>query len=299
MAQTKKKKPVAKPVSKKTTKSKQPAKKVTKTAAKTAKPKKTVELSYYMKRKLRLAAEAAEKAKKKPQKTKNQKSKKQGKPKAEKKPVIKKVSVKQPTKKLLTPKKVEQPPTIVVERTDVVSETVAPTKNIYLSNKELLAEVKNSKVKGEMTNKLARMLQMLCSKYAKKGNFVNYSYNEDMQAYAMMMLVRTWDGFKPEVSTNAFAWYTQCIKNSFIQYLKQEKRQRDIRDELLVDQGLTPSFGFGEKDENDAHNVEDEEDFHAQKTVADQLAQLPSEEVSVDEQPNVDDTTTTTPVVDY
>lgn len=121
---------------------------------------------------------------------------------------------------------------------------VPGSKNIYLSNRELLAEVKKAKKKGEMSNELARMLQMLCSRYAKKGNFVNYTYNEDMQAYAMMMLVRTWNSFNPEKSSNPFAFFTQCIKNSFIQYLNQEKRQRNIRDLVLVDQGLNPSYGF-------------------------------------------------------
>jgi DNA-directed RNA polymerase specialized sigma24 family protein len=125
-----------------------------------------------------------------------------------------------------------------------VQVVVPGSKNIYLSNRELLAEVKKAKKKGEMSNQLARMLQMLCSRYAKKGNFINYTYNEDMQAYAMMMLVRTWNSFNPEKSSNPFAFFTQCIKNSFIQYLNQEKRQRNIRDLVLVDQGLNPSYGF-------------------------------------------------------
>lgn len=142
-------------------------------------------------------------------------------------------------------------------------------RTIYLSNKELLAEVKLSKEKGRMSDMLARMLQLLCSKYAKKGNFVNYSYNEDMQAYAMMMLVRTWNSFDPEKSNNPFAFFTQCIKHSFIQYLNQEKRQRDVRDALLVDIGLNPSYGY----EGDGpRGIEDEQDFESIKRDADQLA---------------------------
>jgi len=137
-------------------------------------------------------------------------------------------------------------------------------KTVYLNNKELLAEVVRCKVTGEMSDTLARMLQMLCSKYAKKGNFVNYTYNDDMQAYALMMLVRTWNSFKPEKSSNPFAFFTQCIKNSFIQYLKQEQRQRNVRDVLLVDNGLNPSFGFTENEKRKSaedNNNDDEEDF--------------------------------------
>jgi len=88
------------------------------------------------------------------------------------------------------------------------------------------------------------MLQLLTLRYGKKGNFSGYTYNDDMQSYAMLMLVKTWNSFDPAKSSNPFAFFTQCIKNSFIQYLNYEKRQRDIRDEVLVDKGMSPSFGY-------------------------------------------------------
>lgn len=131
-------------------------------------------------------------------------------------------------------------------------------KVIYLTNKELLAAVNESKQLGRMTDPLVKMLQLLCSKYARKGNFVNYSYNEDMQAYAMMMLVRTWNSFNPEKSDNPFAFFTQCVKNSFIQYLNQEQKQRDVRDLLLIDSGLNPSYGY---DDNGDEKIQDDGDF--------------------------------------
>jgi DNA-directed RNA polymerase specialized sigma24 family protein len=137
-------------------------------------------------------------------------------------------------------------------------------KTIYLTNKELLSAVKDSKTKGRMSDVLAKMLQLLCSRYAKKGNFINYSYNEDMQAYAMMMLVRTWNSFDPEKSNNPFAFFTQCVKNSFIQYLNQEQRQRDVRDLLLIDQGLNPSYGY---EGNGRQGIEDEQDFDSMRSV--------------------------------
>lgn len=119
-----------------------------------------------------------------------------------------------------------------------------PKKKNYLNNKDLLAQVLLSKEQDQMTDKLAHMLQMLCKRYASRGNFANYTYNEDMQAYAMYMLVRTWRSFNPEKSNNPFAFFTQCVKNSFIQFLNQEKRQRVVRDELLVDAGLSPSYTY-------------------------------------------------------
>ena len=123
----------------------------------------------------------------------------------------------------------------------------------YLSNKELLSEFAKSKEQGRMTDKFAHMLQLLTYRISKKGNFANYTYIEDMRSYAIVMLMNTWDRFDDKKSKNPFAYYTTCISNSFIQVLNQEKRQRVIRDQIMVKNGLTPSFAYQE--ENAAENT--------------------------------------------
>lgn len=140
-----------------------------------------------------------------------------------------------------------------------------PRKKNYLNNKDLLAEVLLSKENDppKMTNKLAHMLQMLCKRYGSRGQFAGYTYNEDMQAYAMMMLVRTWNSFNPEKSNNPFAFFTQCVKNSFIQYLNSEKRHRTIRDELMVNEGLNPSYTY--QLEHEKKNEERRKQLHEER----------------------------------
>jgi len=131
----------------------------------------------------------------------------------------------------------------------------------YLSNKELLIEFKKSKEQGQMTDKFAHMLQLLVYRISKKGNFVNYTYLDDMRSYAIVMLMNTWDRFDPEKSDkpNPFAYYTTCIQNSYIQILNQEKRQRTIRDELMVKQGLTPSFSYQDEHKSTQNTESSEE----------------------------------------
>jgi len=139
-----------------------------------------------------------------------------------------------------------------------------PRKVNYLNNKDLLKEVLLSKEQEKMTDKLAHMLTMLCARYGRRGNFANYTYNEDMQAYAMMMLVRTWKSFNPEKSNNPFAFFTQCVKNSFIQFLNSEKRHRTLRDELMVNQGLNPSYTY--QLEHESKTEEKRLELHENKT---------------------------------
>lgn len=146
----------------------------------------------------------------------------------------------------------------MAKKQEAAAKPTTKRKTKYLNNKDLLAQVVLSKEQGKMSDELAKMLTLLTARYGKKGNFANYTYNEDMQAYAMMMLVRTWNSFDPAKSNNPFAFFTQCIKNSFIQYLNQEKRQRVIRDEILVDKGLTPSYNYQmEYEQRLAHDEED------------------------------------------
>lgn len=144
-------------------------------------------------------------------------------------------------------------------------EGITPTKTRkkvnYLSNKELLLEFNKSVEVGRMTDRLAHMLQLLTHRISKKGNFSNYTYIEDMRSYALVMLMTTWDRFKPERSENPFSYYTTCITHSFVQYLNQEKRQRNIRDQIMIKNGMNPSHTYteehsssntyGNSDEND------------------------------------------------
>jgi hypothetical protein len=43
-------------------------------------------------------------------------------------------------------------------------------------------------------------------------------------------------------SQNPFAYYTAAVTNSFTRVLNVEKRQRDIRDDMLQDSGQMPSW---------------------------------------------------------
>jgi len=123
-------------------------------------------------------------------------------------------------------------------------------KRNYLNNADLLEETIKSQEQDQMTDKLASMLMVLCDRYraSKTGNFTRYTYFDEMKSNALENLVKNaWRKFNAEKFENAFAWYTQCVHNSYIQYLKYEKRHRDIRDSLLVNAGLDASFAYMEE----------------------------------------------------
>jgi DNA-directed RNA polymerase specialized sigma24 family protein len=146
-------------------------------------------------------------------------------------------------------------------------------KTIYLNNKELMDAVIESFEQDKMTDKLAKMLMLLCERYASRSNFSGYTYILDMQAYALLSLCKTWRGFDPNKGSNPFAYYTQSIYHSFLQYLSNEKKHRQIRDKLIMEQGLNPSQAFCDEMADDLHIVEDEQDFSYVTHTAKQLQQ--------------------------
>jgi DNA-directed RNA polymerase specialized sigma24 family protein len=124
------------------------------------------------------------------------------------------------------------------------SEDLATTAKYYLSNNLLLPAVIESRKIGKISSELAGYLLMLATRYASKPSFANYSFREDMVAEALADLCKNALKFNPEKSNNPFAFYTSCIHNSFLGYLNLEKKQRKIRDQMLVELGENPSYGF-------------------------------------------------------
>ena len=98
-----------------------------------------------------------------------------------------------------------------------------------------------SKDHGKLTDKLARMFIMLCEKYAMKFNWRDYTYNDEMRNSAILQLTYVGLRFNEAKSANPFAYYTAAITNSFCRVLNTEKRNQNIRDDILEMNGLNPS----------------------------------------------------------
>lgn len=117
----------------------------------------------------------------------------------------------------------------------------------YLNNADLMKEIIKSRAQDKMTDELANMFKVLAKKYASKGRFVNYTYNEDLQAFALLTGVKVWRSFDPEKGNNPFAYFTQVFKAAFLQYDNNERKQRDIRDAKLIDLGSNPSYSYTDR----------------------------------------------------
>lgn len=102
---------------------------------------------------------------------------------------------------------------------------------------------------GEITPKLAMMMMKLVERYAMRSNWRGYTYNDEMQSTALVQLSQVGLQFDESRSQNPFAYYTATITNSFTRVLNLEKRNQNIRDDMLQDSGYMPSFNRQMADE--------------------------------------------------
>lgn len=95
---------------------------------------------------------------------------------------------------------------------------------------------------GKTTEKLARMWMKLCDRYATRGNVRGYTYNDEMRGQAILQLTQIGLQFDESKSQNPFAYYTAAVTNSFVRVINIEKRNQNIRDDILEMNEMTPSF---------------------------------------------------------
>jgi hypothetical protein len=95
---------------------------------------------------------------------------------------------------------------------------------------------------GNMTKKLALMFMKLCERYATRSNWRGYTYNDEMRSQALLQLAQIGLQFDESKSQNPFAYYTAAITNSFTRVLNIEKRNQNLRDDILQSHGLNPSY---------------------------------------------------------
>jgi len=99
-----------------------------------------------------------------------------------------------------------------------------------------------SREHGQMTRRLAEMFLKLCERYATRSNWRGYTYNEEMRGQALLQLSQIGLQFDESKSSNPFAYYTAAITNSFTRVLNIEKKNQNIRDDILEMNGLNPSW---------------------------------------------------------
>lgn len=99
-----------------------------------------------------------------------------------------------------------------------------------------------NKEHGSVTRKLADMYIKLVERYATRSNWRGYTYNDEMRSQALLQLSQIGLQFDESKSENPFSYYTAVITNSFTRVLNIEKRNQNLRDDILEINNFAPSY---------------------------------------------------------
>jgi DNA-directed RNA polymerase specialized sigma subunit len=85
----------------------------------------------------------------------------------------------------------------------------------HVKNSDLRNEIIKCKVSDELSKDALNMFMLMAKKFSTKLNYIYPEDREDCIAFATMDCFQYWRGYDPNKSQNAFAYFTQIIKNGF------------------------------------------------------------------------------------
>ena len=151
------------------------------------------------------------------------------------------------------------------EADNYVKLNFAPFKHYIIENGQPVEVGRSHSFKGKfsmehgsITNKLAKMFILMVNKYAQRGNWRGYTYLDEMKGQALLQLAQMSLQFDEMQSDNPFSYYTMSLQNSFTRVLNLEKKNQDLRDDLLIDSGASPSFSRQLEIENEIRRLRED-----------------------------------------
>lgn len=118
------------------------------------------------------------------------------------------------------------------------------SKIMHVSNAELLEELAKSRSKGDMTDRLGEMFIKLATHYLNKYEWRNYTYKDEMLSLCILYMCQCWNKFKPEITNQAFSYFTQVCYSACLRYLAYEKKASRVKDNLYNEANLIMQTNF-------------------------------------------------------
>jgi len=114
------------------------------------------------------------------------------------------------------------------------------SKKHYVNNEKFLEQMKEFriKVKHAKENNLERprvpeyigeCIFKIASHLARKPNFANYTFKDDMISDGVENCLLYIDNFDPDKSSNPFAYFTPIIYYAFLRRIQKEKKQLYVK----------------------------------------------------------------------
>lgn len=96
-----------------------------------------------------------------------------------------------------------------------------------------------NKEKPRVPEYIGSCLFKIATHLARKPNFANYTFREDMVSDGVENCLLYIDNFNPEKSTNPFAYFTQIIYYAFLRRIQKEKKYMYVKYKSMENEVIT------------------------------------------------------------
>lgn len=137
----------------------------------------------------------------------------------------------------------EKPPAHYVDNKKFYDALVEYRKQVLHAKESGLEKPRVSEYIGECFLKIATHLSY-------KGNFINYTFKDDMISDGIENCLTAVEKFDPERGMNPFAYFTQITFFAFVRRIQKEKKQQATKYKLLenIDVDMLLSHADGNED---------------------------------------------------
>jgi hypothetical protein len=123
----------------------------------------------------------------------------------------------------------------------------------YIDNSKFLAEIiaykkevkkalAEGKKKPGVSNYIGKCFLDIANNLAKKPNFTNYAFKDEMIGDGIENCIQYVENFDPKKSSNPFAFFTQIIFYAFLRRIQREKKQLYVKMRCFEENDPTGKF---------------------------------------------------------
>jgi hypothetical protein len=110
----------------------------------------------------------------------------------------------------------------------------------------------------QIPNYVGECFMLICNKLSTKGNFVSYSFRDEMVSDGIENCVAAIDSFDPDKSKNPFAYFTQIAWYAFLRRIAKEKKQTYIKHKNAENSDIMDEIWFNGTGQRTTNELSDE-----------------------------------------
>lgn len=125
-------------------------------------------------------------------------------------------------------------------------------QELKIYHSQYLSSIERDEEKPQVSDKIADAIIQISTRLMNSWNFSGYTYKDEMISDAILKCFDKVHRFDPNISENAFAFFTQCAYNAAINRIKIEQNQSSVKARMIREKMSSEFIQNGVDSDNDS-----------------------------------------------